>query len=261
MNSQVTHIVELSHVTVSYNGVVVLDDVSLTVNKGDFIAVIGPNGAGKTTLLKVILGLIKPDSGKVLVFGQPSQMLGLERAKIGYVPQIAAIDLRFPITVFEAVLMGTYGQLGVGKRPRETHRQAALAALERVGIADLAQRPIGRLSAGQRQRVFIARALVNNPELLLLDEPTTGVDAATTTSFYTLLRQLKEQGMTIMLVTHDIGVVATYVDSVACLNRSLFAHCRPDEIQCTEALRAMYGCDVAYLHHGEAPHIVVEEHK
>jgi len=109
--------------------------------------------------------------------------------------------------------------------------------------------------------VFIARALVNNPELLLLDEPTTGVDAATTTSFYTLLRQLKEQGMTIMLVTHDIGVVATYVDSVACLNRSLFAHCRPDEIHCTEALRAMYGCDVAYLHHGEAPHIVVEEHK
>ncbi len=261
MNDQGAPVVGLHNVTVRHGGVVVLEDVNLAVNRTDFVAIIGPNGAGKTTLLKVILGLVAPSSGEVLVFGKPPNELGSERAKIGYVPQITSIDLRFPISVFEAVLMGTYGRLGVGARPTKAEREAAHRALDRVGAADLAGKPIGRLSAGQRQRVFIARALVDDPELLLLDEPTTGVDTAAAAGFYTLLRQLKQDGLTIILVSHDIGVVASYVDSVACLNRFLFAHCRPDEIQCTEALRAMYGCDVAYLHHGEAPHIVVEEHK
>lgn len=261
MSQETTPVVELKHVSVYRNGIPIVDDVSMTVNKGDFVALIGPNGAGKTTLLKVILGLIEPDSGEVFVFGTAPRELGSKRVKIGYVPQTADIDIRFPISVFETVLMGTYGHLGIGKRPGRNQRETVREALERVGVADLADRPIGRLSAGQRQRVFIARALVCEPELLLLDEPTTGVDAATTTSFYTLLRRLKEAGMTIILVSHDIGVVASYVDRVACVNRSLIAHCRPDEVECTEALRAMYGCDVAYLHHGEAPHIVVEEHK
>ncbi|MDH7602088.1 MAG: metal ABC transporter ATP-binding protein [Armatimonadota bacterium] len=261
MTSGAGPVVQLKHVTVCRSGVVVLDDINLSVNKADFCAIIGPNGAGKTTLLKVILGLVEPKSGEVLVFGKPPRELGAQKAKIGYVPQVSSIDLRFPISVFETVLMGTFARLGVGARPRSADYQAARAALERLGIAELADKPIGRLSAGQRQRVFIARALVNNPELLLLDEPTTGVDTAVTAGFYTLLRQLKETGITVILVSHDIGVVASYVDSVACLNRSLFAHCRPDEVQCTEALRAMYGCDVAYLHHGEAPHIVVEEHE
>jgi ABC-type Mn2+/Zn2+ transport system ATPase subunit len=238
----------------------VLDRVSMTVDKGEFVAVIGPNGAGKTTLLKVILGLTEADSGEVRVFGRPPRSLGASRSRIGYVPQIFAIDLRFPVTVFEVVLMGTYGRVGVGRRPGAAERDAARAALERVGIAELADRPIGRLSSGQRQRAFIARALANNPELLMLDEPTTGVDVATTGTLYTLLRGLKEDGVTIVLVSHDIGVVAAYVDYVACLNISLVAHCRPDEVECTDALRAMYGCDVAYLHHGEAPHIVVEDH-
>ncbi len=255
------HIVELRDVIVRHNGVTVLDRVSLTIDRGEFVAVLGPNGAGKTTLLKVILGLIEVDSGEVRVFGRPAQSLGPARSRIGYVPQIPAIDLSFPVTVFEAVLMGTYGSVGVGRRPGTAHRNAAAAALDRVGIADLADRPIGRLSSGQRQRAFIARALAGNPELLMLDEPTTGVDIATTGSLYSLLRTLKEDGVTILLVSHDVGVVASYVDSVACLNRSLVAHCRPDEVECTEALRAMYGCDVAYLHHGESPHIVVEEHQ
>jgi ABC-type Mn2+/Zn2+ transport system ATPase subunit len=254
-------IVEINDVVVRHNEMIVLDHVSLAVHRGEFVAVIGPNGAGKTTLLKVILGLVEPDSGQVRVFGRPPRKLGAARSRIGYVPQIPSVDLSFPVTVFEVVLMGTYGRVGVGRRPGIAEYDAARAALDRVGIGELADRPIGRLSSGQRQRAFIARALANDPELLMLDEPTTGVDIAATGSLYTLLRGLKDDGVTILLVSHDIGVVASYVDGVVCLNRSLVAHCRPDEMECTEALRAMYGCDVAYLHHGESPHIVVEEHR
>ncbi len=254
-------VVEVRGVTLEHNGMVVLDRVSFTVGKGEFGALIGPNGAGKTTLLRIILGLMQPDSGEVFVFGKPPALLGAERSKIGYVPQIFAIDLNFPVTVFETVLMGTYGRLGIGRRPGRQERDAAMAAIEKVGIMDLKDRPIARLSSGQRQRTFIARALANQPELLILDEPTTGVDAPTTGSLYTLLKQLKQEGVTILLVSHDVGVVASFVDRVACLNRSLVAHCRPDEVECNAAMHSMYGCDVAYLHHGEAPHIVVEDHQ
>lgn len=255
-----TPVIQISDVTISQNGMVVLDSISLTVERGQFTAMIGPNGAGKTTLVRAILGLIRPDRGRIEVFGTSSERLGVERARIGYVPQIFNIDLNFPITVFETVLMGTYGKLGTGKRPGEREITAANAAIEKVGIADLSSRPLARLSSGQRQRTFIARALANNPELMLLDEPTTGVDVATTGSLYTLLQELKSEGVTIVLVSHDIGVVAAYTDSLACLNKTLVAHCRPDEIESSEALQEMYGCHVAYLHHGEAPHIVVEEH-
>lgn len=252
--------IEATDVTVFRNELLVLDSVSLTVNRGEFTAIVGPNGSGKTTLVRAILGLIEPDRGSIRVFGRPVYALGERRSKIGYVPQIFDIDMTFPITVFETVLMGTYGRIGVGRRPRESDRAAAMAALEKVGVADLAGRPIARLSSGQRQRVFIARALANDPDLLVLDEPTTGVDVTTTGSLYSLLRRLKGDGVTIVLVSHDIGVVADYIDTVACLNTALVAHCRPDEAVCTEALTEMYGCHVAFLHHGEAPHIVVEDH-
>ncbi len=252
--------IRLSDVSVTHHDMLVLDNISMVVPRGSFTAIIGPNGAGKTTLIRVILGLLRPDSGEVEVFGVPVDRLGPKRAKIGYVPQVLTIDLNFPVTVFEVVLMGTYGRIGVGRRPTPADRQAAIAAMEKVGIADLKDRPIRRLSGGQRQRAFIARALANQPELLLLDEPATGVDAATTGSLYTLLRDLRSEGVTIVLVSHDIGVVAAYVDNVACLNRSLVAHCRPDDLQCARALGEMYGCDVAFLHHGTAPHIVVEDH-
>lgn len=253
-------VIEVKDLTVRRNDLVVLKSVSLVVSQGEFTAIVGPNGSGKTTLIKSILGLVEPDSGEIRVFGVPIAELGDKRSKIGYVPQIFSIDLNFPITVFETVLMGTYGRLGVGRRPKAEDRAAAMAALEKVGVADLKDRSLARLSGGQRQRVFIARALANNPELLVLDEPTTGVDVATTGSLYSLLRQLKTEGVTIVLVSHDIGVVAEYIDTIACLNVSLVAHCRPDEAVCTEALAEMYGCHVAFLHHGEAPHIVVEDH-
>lgn len=253
-------VIRATDVTLNQGDLQVLDRVSLEVRKGEFTAIIGPNGAGKTTLLKVILGIIKPDSGSVEVFGTPVDRLGAMRAKIGYVPQIFSIDLNFPVTVFETVLMGTYGRLGLARRPSDSDRALVMEALEKVGIADLRSRPLARLSGGQRQRVFAARALANKPELLLLDEPTTGVDAATTGSLYSLLRALKEDGTTIVLVSHDVGVVAAYLDTLVCLNRFTVAHGRPEEVAASEALARMYGCDVAYLHHGEAPHIVVEDH-
>lgn len=255
-----TPIIDVENLTILRNDLVVLDSISLTVNKGEFTAIVGPNGSGKTTLVKAILGLLRPDQGCVKLFGVPVDQLGDARSRLGYVPQIFDIDLNFPITVFEAVLMGTYGRLGLARRPGRLEREATLAALEKVGVADLKDRPIARLSSGQRQRVFVARALANDPELLVLDEPTTGVDVATTGSLYTILKQLKADGVTIVLVSHDIGVVASFVDTVACLNTSLVAHCRPDEEACTVALSDMYGSHVAFLHHGESPHIVVEDH-
>lgn len=253
-------VIEVSELTILRNELLVLESVSLAVNRGEFTAIVGPNGSGKTTLIKVILGLVRPDRGVVRVFGLPVDQLGDARSRIGYVPQIFDIDLSFPITVFEAVLMGTYGRIGIGRRPKLQDREAAMRALEKVGVADLRDRPIARLSSGQRQRVFIARALANNPELLVLDEPTTGVDVATTGSLYTLLSQLKQDEVTIVLVSHDIGVVAAFVDTVACLNTSLVAHCRPDEAACTAALTNMYGSHAAFLQHGDAPHIMVEDH-
>ncbi|MBQ7525768.1 MAG: metal ABC transporter ATP-binding protein [Abditibacteriota bacterium] len=248
-------VIKTTNLTVTApDGMTVLDNVSLTVKQGEFTAVIGPNGAGKTTLLRAVLGLITPTSGSVEVFGgSPESAL----SKIGYVPQTMTIDRTFPISVYETVLMGTFARLGVGRRPGKREREDALKALETAGIADLKDRPIGNLSGGQRQRVFIARALVNKPELLILDEPMTGVDAATTENLYTLLKSLRSEGVTIIMVSHDVGVVASFVDKIACLNKTLISHCLPHEIG-RDHLEQMYGCDASYLHHCGC--LVVEEH-
>jgi zinc transport system ATP-binding protein len=251
-------IIQLDRVQVIFQELLVLEDVSLSVSPGEFLAVIGPNGAGKTTLLRVILGLVRPASGEVRVFGKAPWELNGERRRIGYVPQILSVDLNFPVRASEVVLMGRYGRIGLLHRPSADDRAVARQAMERVGIADLAHRPIARLSGGQRQRVFLARALANEPDLLLLNEPTTGVDVAATESLYELLRGLHEDGITILVVSHDVGVVASYVDGVACVNRRLVAHGRPDEVLGSEELAQMYGCDAMFFHHGQAPHVVVE---
>ena len=251
-------IVQLDHVFVSYRELVVLEDISLKVFRGEFLAVIGPNGSGKTTLLKIILGLVRPASGRVSVFGRVPWELGGEQWRIGYCPQVLSVDPNFPVRAGEAVLMGRYGRIGLLCRPSDADRAAARRAMERMGVADLAERPIAQLSGGQRQRVFLARALAAEPELLLLDEPTTGVDVAATESLYELLRGLHETGITILVVSHDVGVVASYVDGVACVNRRLVAHGRPEEVLASDALERMYGCDAMFFHHGRVPHMVVE---
>ncbi len=251
-------VVRLEHVSVSYRDLVALEDVSFTVHAGDFLAVVGPNGSGKTTLLRALLGLVRPERGEVRVFGRVPWAPGGERWRIGYSPQVTSVDLRFPVRAREVVLMGRYGRIGLVRRPAAADRAAAARALERVGVADLADRPLARLSGGQRQRVFLARALVAEPDLLLLDEPTTGVDVASTESLYELLDGLRRGGMTIVIVSHDIGVVASYVDAVACINRRLVAHGRPDEVLTSAALEQMYGCEAMLFHHGRVPHMVVE---
>ena len=252
-----TPVVDLQDVTVAFDGQVVLERVSLQVEPGCFVAIIGPNGAGKTTLLRVILGLVKPVSGTVRVFGKPPDALGEERARIGYVPQVLSVDLKFPISAGEVVLMGSYGRLGLLRRPSRAHVAQARQAMARVGVQELWDTPFGALSGGQRQRVLLARALVNNPDLLILDEPTTGVDVVATDALYTLLRTFHEQGMTILVVSHDVGVVASFVDTIACINRRLVAHGRPSEVLGSDQLAQMYGCDVALFTHGRVPHIVV----
>jgi len=254
------HIIELDHVTVRYPFHIALEDITLHVPAGRFLAIVGPNGAGKTTLLKTVLGMVRPTEGQVRVFGKCPWKLGEERRRVGYVPQVMTVDLTFPVRAREVVMMGRYGRIGLGRRPAAKDREAAARAMQRVGVADLAQEPIARLSGGQRQRVFVARALANDPELLLLDEPTTGVDIATTESFYELLKRLQTDGMTILTVSHDVGVVARYADWVACINQRMALHGRPDEMKSGAVLACMYGPEAAYLAHGPVPHLVVEEH-
>ena len=250
-------VIEMEGVTVTFGDHVALQDVTLRVMPGQFVAVLGPNGAGKTTFLRVILGLIRPVKGYVRVFGRPATALGEARARIGYVPQFSHADPRFPVTAWDVVLMGRYGRIGLGRRPGQEDYRAVQEAMEWVGVWSWRHVPFGKLSGGQRQRVLIARALVNNPDLLLLDEPTAGVDVNATHTVYTLLRRLHEQGLTIVVVSHDVGVVASYVDTIACVNKRLVAHGRPQEVLGSAELRAMYGCDVAFFHHGPTPHIVV----
>jgi zinc transport system ATP-binding protein len=252
-------IIELEEVTVRFQNFIALENVTLQVRRGDFLAVIGPNGSGKTTLLRAILGLVQPTHGSVRLFGKAPCDFS-EWSRIGYVPQIARIDPRFPIRVFDVVLMGRYGQVGLIRRPSRRDREAAKTALDRVGLIDLADRQIGRLSGGQRQRVLVARALAAEPELLILDEPTSGVDVTTTESMFELLGRFHRQGMTVIVVSHDVGVVAQHVSTVACLNRTLVAHGRPKEVLRPDILECMYGREAALVGHGQTPHLVVRVH-
>lgn len=234
-------VAEVEHVCVDYGRERVLDRVSLTVRAGDVLGLIGPNGSGKTTLLRVLLGLVRPQCGHVRLFGQELRAFaGWHR--VGYVPQKAvAFEARFPATALEVVLSGRCGRRGLGRRFRPEDVAAARRALATVGMQAYAAHPVGRLSAGQQQRVFIARALATEPDLLVLDEPTVGVDVEAQEQFYGLLRRLNEErGTTILLVSHDIGVVAREVTQLACLNRTLVFHGPPEEALRSGALARLY---------------------
>jgi len=247
--------IELEGVWAYYNDTVVLENVDLTVQEGgNFLGIIGPNGGGKSTLLKVILGLIKPQKGTVKVFGKDPKDA---RRYIGYVPQYPAPNLDFPISVWEVVMTGRVGQKGLFKRYDETDRKAAYDALEKVDMLQYRDRQIGKLSGGQRQRVFIARSLVNNPKLLLLDEPATGIDSIAQKDFYELLNDLKST-IAIVMVSHDIGAVSIYVDKIACLNQKLYYH-NSKELK-TEDLERAYQCPVELIAHG-MPHRVLKDHQ
>ena len=247
-------VVRLEDVWVQYNGVPILEGINLAIEQDDFLGIIGPNGGGKTTLLKIILGLISPSRGKVSVLGKPPEK---SRSKIGYVPQHNLFDRDFPISVGDVVLMGRYGKSGLFRRYSSEDRRATQDALQTVGMLDYKERQMGKLSGGELQRIFIARALVAEPKLLLLDEPTASVDPAMQTEFYELLEKLKKQ-MAIVLVSHDISAVSIYVDKLACLNRQLHYH-GSKEIT-SEILEATYKCPVQMIAHGLVPHRVLKEH-
>ncbi|MGP8321291.1 MAG: metal ABC transporter ATP-binding protein [Methanosarcinaceae archaeon] len=246
-------VIELKDVWVHYDGITILEGIDLVVEPHDFLGIIGPNGGGKSTLLKVILGLIKPDRGMVRILGDTPKQA---RRDIGYLPQYSLIDMEFPMNVWDVVLTGRLGHTGLLKRYSKDDKKAAYDALGEVDMCDYTDRQIGKLSGGQRQRVFIARALAGEPKLLLLDEPTTGIDSIMKKEFYELLNKLKEK-MAIVMVSHDISAVSVYVDKIACLNHRLFYHnskeLAPDDLE------AAYQCPVELIAHG-VPHRVLKVH-
>ncbi|NUP99246.1 MAG: metal ABC transporter ATP-binding protein [Armatimonadetes bacterium] len=244
--------IEVNDLTVAYRDKPVLWDVDVTVPAGVLMAVIGPNGAGKTTLIKAILGLVQPAAGAVLIEGRPYHE---QRRLLAYVPQRGSVDWDFPTNVLDVVMMGRYGALGWFRRPGRAEREAALAALEQVGLTDLAQRQISQLSGGQQQRVFLARALVQDARIYLMDEPFQGVDATTERAIVALLQQLRAAGKTVVVVHHDLQTVPQYFDWATLLNVRKVA-CGPvKEVFNAENLRLTYGGRVAFLDQapGEAP--------
>lgn len=224
--------------TVSYGQKPAVFSVDMTVAAGSMTAIIGPNGAGKSTLLKAALGIIKPLSGRVTVFGQP---VAGQRHRIAYVPQRASVDWDFPTRVLDVVMMGLYRDLGLLGRVRAKHRAAALECLERVGMPEFAERQIGQLSGGQQQRVFLARALAQDADLYLLDEPFAGVDAATEKAIISVLHTLKSQGKTVVAVHHDLSTVRDYFDRVFLINTTRVAEGAVGCTFTTANLQSAYG--------------------
>lgn len=253
-------VVEVRDVAFGYNGgPKVLEGANLLVNRGDYVAVLGPNGGGKSTLLKILLGVLTPQAGTVRVLGGDPRDKG---SRLGYMPQYAKARKGMPMKVIDVALMGLLGETGRGFRFSRKERDRAMAALDRVGVAHLADRSITDLSGGQRQRAFIARALVSEPEILFLDEPTASVDAQGRCSLLELLVELNRD-MTIIYVSHDLSVVASGAHSVACVNHSVHFHSRPEVTR--EMLHMMYGagegtCPVEMIMHGDVPHRVVPHH-
>jgi zinc transport system ATP-binding protein len=236
-------VVRFDGVGFAYGPTSVLEGVSFTVDRGDILCIVGPNGGGKTTILKLMLGLLEPLEGAVEVFGGPPLRA---RPRIGYMPQRTVFDPLFPVTVMDVVLMGRLQVSGFRVFNSRADRDAALEALDMVEVRGLAKRPFQSLSSGQSQRVLLARALVSRPELLVLDEPTSSVDAAAGTGFYALLRRLNDF-MTIIIVTHDLGFVSQDLKKVACVNRTLAMHPTCEISQ--ETLNELYGRDVHMVRH------------
>ncbi|PYZ98655.1 zinc ABC transporter ATP-binding protein [Alteribacter lacisalsi] len=250
--------VEINNLSFAYNGRNVLEDINLKITEGSFLGLVGPNGSGKSTLVKCLLSLLKPDEGEICLFGQQLSRFD-DWSDIGFVSQKAnSFNSGFPATVFEVVSMGLYGKVGLFRFLTRKHKQEVRNAIEQVGMEEYMNANIGQLSGGQQQRVFIARALVSRPKLLILDEPTVGVDAKSVKRFYDMLKDLNvNQGITLILVTHDVGAMTEFVTDVACLNKHLHFHgdTKTYEEQEEDMMSRMYGHDVQVLtHNHDHPH-------
>lgn len=235
-------IISVTGVSASIGGRSVLEDITFHVEPGRFVGIIGPNGAGKTTLLRLLIGLLRPERGSILVFGNPPQRPGKARHWIGYAPQRTDFNRWFPLSVLDVVLMGRAAYRGIGRRFRKEDVEAAEESLRQVGLLDLRNRPIGALSGGQQQRVFLARALAGPTRLLLLDEPSTGLDIPSQTRFYHLLKQLQEKlGLTIVTVSHDLTSLSHFADEFICINRRLYVKGTPEHVLASPELSRAYG--------------------
>jgi ABC-type Mn2+/Zn2+ transport system ATPase subunit len=255
-------IVQFRDVSFTYGEETVLDRVDVVVREGAFVGVVGPSGAGKSTFLKLAAGTIRPSRGEVL-FGPEGTDRGI---RLGVVPQTEAIDWNFPVTVEEVVLLGRAADGGLLPWASRSLKREAMDVLEKLGIGDLAHRHIRNLSGGQQQRVFIARALIRRPQLLLLDEPTSGVDVGTRHDVLHLLHTLNHEGIAVVITTHDLSAVAAHLPSLICLNRRVVAAGTPGEVLTSSNLRELYGAEMVVVERdgmlliGDEPAAFVDEH-
>ncbi|WP_227132074.1 metal ABC transporter ATP-binding protein [Halorubellus salinus] len=238
-------VVELTDVDFGYTSTPVVEDISLRIDAGEYVAVVGPNGSGKSTLMKLMLGLLRPDAGSASIFGEPSHRFD-DGSRIGYVAQHASASKEMPITVREVVKMGRFPHVGFGRLGNEDWA-IVHDALETVGMSAFADRRVTQLSGGQRQRAFIARALASEADLLVLDEPTVGVDVESVEAFYDLLDSLNGAGITVLLIEHDLGAVTEHADRVVCLNREIYFDGPTDEFVESDALARAFGTAANFL--------------
>lgn len=243
-------LVSIRNVSAGYNHKVVLENVQLDIHKNDFIGIIGPNGGGKTTFIKILLNEITPFSGEIIFHKDRKEL------KIGYLPQVIDIDTKFPISVLDVVLSGLMSDFTKKLRHNKTELKKALELVEQFGLKEYSKTAIGELSGGQRQKTLLARAIISNPDLLLLDEPNTYVDNNFEQEIYQLLRELNDR-MAILLVTHDVGTISSYVKTIGCINKGFHYH-QGNEI--TNELLHAYNCPIDLVTHGQVPHRVLKEH-
>jgi zinc/manganese transport system ATP-binding protein/zinc transport system ATP-binding protein len=253
-----TPLVTFSNVAAGYQRAPVIEDVSLTIMAGDFVGIVGPSGSGKTTLLRAMLGAVSIYDGSVDIGGRAP---GHAQARVGYVPQLETVDWHFPVTVEEVVMMGLAARSGLLPWSSSEHRAAAADVMARLGIGHLRRRHIRELSGGQQQRVFLARALVSHPRLLLLDEPTAGVDIKTRDDVLHLLDELNHAGLTIVLTTHELNAVAAHLPWVVCINGGVIAEGPPERVFTPETLRRTYKAEMNVISHNGLPLVTEMPHR
>lgn len=239
-------LIELKDVAFGYGKTPVLKDINLHIHPGQFAALVGPSGAGKTSLLKLILGTLQPTHGQMTL---SRDLNGHSKLRIGYVPQLETVDWNFPVTVDQVVLMGRTANASLWPWPSRTDRRLMVEMLERLGLANLMNRHIRDLSGGQQQRVFLARALISQPDILVLDEPTSGVDMRTAENVLHLLADLNSQGMTILITTHDLNAAAAHLPWAICLNRTIIAQGPPEVVFTEPVLNETYQGDMVVIRH------------
>lgn len=238
------YVIEVENLSASYRKTPVIEQIAFKVKPGTLTGIIGPNGAGKSTLIKTMLQLHPSLTGEVTFFGKHYKSV---KKRIGYVPQRGSVDWDFPTTALDVVLMGLYGKIGLMKWPRKEHKRRAYEALEKMGMATYASRQISQLSGGQQQRVFLARALAQDADIYIMDEPLAGVDAATERAIMKILKELKEQRKTVMIVHHDLQTVAEYFDWVLLINRTVIAHGPTDKAFTKENIIKTYGGNLKWI--------------